>query len=90
MDNTSTPEMRYVKSQIKFLAQEAYRLELQMDGSYEALSDSVKDLEGFLHCVDQRLDQYEKAMVISWRVTSLNQPSATSNSLLSGLKYPAY
>jgi hypothetical protein len=30
MDNRSTPEMRYVRLQIKFLAQEAYRLEIQM------------------------------------------------------------
>jgi hypothetical protein len=59
----STPEMRYVKSQIKFLAQEAHGLELQVDTSYEALSDSIKDLEGFLCWVDGRFDHYEKAMI---------------------------
>jgi hypothetical protein len=63
MDDGSTPEMRYVKWQIKFLAQEAHRLELQVDGSYEALSEPFCDLEGFLHQVDKRLDCYEKAMV---------------------------
>jgi hypothetical protein len=55
--------MRYVKLQIRFLAQEAHRLELQIDGTYEALSDSIHDLEGFLHWVDKRLDRYEKAMI---------------------------
>jgi hypothetical protein len=63
MDDSSTPEMGYVKSQIKFLAQEAHGLELQVDGSDEALSESIHDLEGFLHWVDKRLNCYEKAMV---------------------------
>jgi hypothetical protein len=63
MDDGSTPEMRYVKSQIKFLTQETHGLELQVDGNYEALSESIHDLEGFLRQVDKRLDRYEQAMV---------------------------
>jgi hypothetical protein len=63
MDDGSTPEMRYIKSQIKFLTQEAYGLELQVDTSYEALSDSIEELEGFLRWVDGRLNCYERVML---------------------------
>jgi hypothetical protein len=63
MDDGSTPEMRYVKSQIKFLAQEAHGLELHIDGNYEVFSEFIWDLEGSLHWADKRLDCYEKSMI---------------------------